>query len=88
MTILNNTLNSRVATESTMHKTLIKIAEQKKIIYLTSFTLVVIIFNVLLNDTLHKKIHKNGQQLTQQIFELQINANADKEIVQAFTVCI
>lgn len=83
MTILNNTLNSRVATESTMHKALIKIAEQKKIIYLASFTLVVIIFNVLLNDTLHKKIHKNGQQLTQQIFELQINANADKEIVQA-----
>ena len=59
-----------------MHKALIKIAEQKKIIYLTSFTLVVIIFNMLLNDTLHKKIHKNGQQLTQQIFELQINANS------------
>lgn len=83
MTILNNTLNSRVATESTMHKALIKFAEQKKIIYLTSFALVVIIFNVLLNDTLHKKIHKNGQQLTQQIFELQINANTEKEIVQA-----
>ncbi|WP_235576473.1 EAL domain-containing protein [Pseudoalteromonas sp. P1-13-1a] len=83
MTILNNTLNSRVATESTMHKAFIKLGKQKKIMYLTSFLLVVIIFNVLLNNTLHKKIHKNGQQLTQQIYELQINANADKEIVQA-----
>lgn len=83
MTILNNTLNSCDATESTMHKALIKIAKQKKIIYLTSFILVVIVFNVLLNNTLHKKVDENGLQLTKQLFELQIDADNDKEIIQA-----
>lgn len=66
-----------------MYKALIPFVKQKKIFYLALVALVLIVLNVLLLSTLNNKIHQNGKQLTQQIYELQINTHADKNVVEA-----
>ena len=52
-------------------------------IYVIAFMLLLTIFNLLLGEILHQKVHIAGSQLAQQVYNLKLDPNADSNIIAA-----
>jgi len=57
--------------------------KQFKVIYFAFIGLVLVSFNFVLNDALHKKIHTSGQQLVKQIYDLNLAPSINNEVLAA-----
>ncbi|MCQ8879168.1 EAL domain-containing protein [Pseudoalteromonas shioyasakiensis] len=51
--------------------------------YIGVCLLVLGVFNLLLSEVLHKKVHVIGTEIAQQVYELNLNLIADKEVIAA-----
>jgi EAL domain-containing protein (putative c-di-GMP-specific phosphodiesterase class I) len=54
-----------------------------KEIYFALLILIIVSLNAVLNDSLHQKIHRSGQQLVKQVFDLKIDTSQSNEVLSA-----
>jgi EAL domain-containing protein (putative c-di-GMP-specific phosphodiesterase class I) len=64
-----------------MQKTKLWLLSQFKGIYLVLLALIIVGFNFVLNDALHQKIHRSGQLLVKQVFELKIDTSINNHVL-------
>ncbi|WP_354384675.1 EAL domain-containing protein [Pseudoalteromonas sp. S558] len=81
--ILNNTSTITLTSEQAMQQVRLWFLNQFKAIYLLFLVLSLIALNLTLNNALHDKAHRSGQQFVKQIYELQIDPIIDSQIVTA-----
>lgn len=81
--ILNNTLAIHTNSVTAM-VTQFKNAQVRMLsIYVIAFMLLLTVFNLLLGEILHQKVHITGSQLAKQVYSLKLKPIADKEIIAA-----
>ena len=50
------------------------------VIYVTIVLLLVVVFNIFLNDVLHDKVHHTGTELAKEVYELNDNGKKTKKV--------
>ncbi|WP_404341250.1 EAL domain-containing protein [Pseudoalteromonas mariniglutinosa] len=66
-----------------MKKTLTKQLKQAGLVYMGAVLLLLVIFNIFLNDVLHDKVHSTGNNLAKQIYQLNLQPNQSQAVVSA-----
>ena len=81
--ILNNTLAIKNNSE------IIKVIESRNAqmrmlsIYVIAFTLLLGIFNIMLGEVLHQKVHHTGGQLAKQVYDLKLDVITERDVIAA-----
>lgn len=64
-----------------MKRALTSRIKQPEVIYVTAAFLLLVVFNIFLNDVLHDKVHRTGTELAKQVYELDLDPIASQDII-------
>ena len=64
-----------------MKKDLTSQIKQPEVIYVTAAFLLLVVFNIFLSDVLHEKVHRTGTELARQVYDLNLDPIASKDII-------
>ncbi|MDQ9093657.1 EAL domain-containing protein [Pseudoalteromonas haloplanktis] len=80
---MNNTLAISTNSVTAMVTQFNNAQVQMLSIYVIAFMLLLTVFNLLLGEILHQKVHLEGSQLAKQVYNLKLEQTADREIIAA-----
>ncbi|MBU76694.1 MAG: diguanylate phosphodiesterase [Pseudoalteromonadaceae bacterium] len=81
MGFLNNTLYIFGQQNCEMKKDFASQIKRPVVIYVTIVLLLVVVFNIFLNDVLHDKVHHTGTELAKEVYELNLDPITSQDII-------